>query len=378
MSKRKEDNNGWIEIKGNPISKVGVFSYSGAQIGATEPDRIYRVYRPAEELSDIETINSFRLLPIIDDHTMLGAEEDGLTPAERKSVEGVIGEEVYFEAPFLKANIKIFSERLRRKIEAGKIDLSGGYRCQYEFTPGEFEGEEYDAIQRRPRGNHLALVNEGRMGSQVSVLDHLTFTVDAKEQFFMDKNKITKAFRAAMDAAENGKELTEDEAAELKAATKELTGDEDDAGDPPADAEDEDEPEKKDDAKGEDEDDTPGDKKSDAQDDDDKDKDGKGEDSAVPVKAFDAREFLADISERDKLYDGLSKVIGAFDHAKMTADDVACYGARKLGLSTRPGHARTAVSSYLKGLSNVPAQPVATMDAAAGNNFVSKFLNGAN
>lgn len=39
---------------------------------------------------------------------MLG---DAGMPAERKGIEGVIGEEVYYDAPFLRANIKVFSKR---------------------------------------------------------------------------------------------------------------------------------------------------------------------------------------------------------------------------------------------------------------------------
>src|SRR5579859_6086961 len=66
------DGNGWAEIKGNPISKVGVFPYSGAQISPDlDPEQIYNVYRPEEELSNPETIASFKMVPWIDDHAML-------------------------------------------------------------------------------------------------------------------------------------------------------------------------------------------------------------------------------------------------------------------------------------------------------------------
>ena len=54
-SARNYDINGWAEIKGNPISKVGVFPYIGAQISPDlEPDKIYQVYRPEEELMNQE------------------------------------------------------------------------------------------------------------------------------------------------------------------------------------------------------------------------------------------------------------------------------------------------------------------------------------
>ena len=83
---KKFDENDWPEIKGNPISKVGVFQYSGAQIGHPdlEPNKLYNVYRPESELSNKETIDSFRLLPFTDEHAMLGSEDAGLMPAEKK------------------------------------------------------------------------------------------------------------------------------------------------------------------------------------------------------------------------------------------------------------------------------------------------------
>ena len=34
---RRYDGNGWFEIAANPLSKVGVFPYTGASIGAPDP-----------------------------------------------------------------------------------------------------------------------------------------------------------------------------------------------------------------------------------------------------------------------------------------------------------------------------------------------------
>lgn len=114
MTKRQYDLNGWLEVKDNPISKVGVFDYLGFEIGAPIPEKIYKVYRPQEELASTETINSFKLMPFVDEHEMLG--KDG-TPAETKGIQGVIGEQVYFEYPYLRSNIKILSNSALNQIE---------------------------------------------------------------------------------------------------------------------------------------------------------------------------------------------------------------------------------------------------------------------
>lgn len=185
-SARKYDLNGWPEIKGNPISKVGVFDYLGKDIDPDlEPNRIYKVYRPETELNNLETIDSFRLLPWTHEHTMLGGDGSGLTAAEKKGVHGVIGEDVYYEDGYLKGNLKIFSNELVKLIDSGKKELSIGYRCLYDLTPGVYNGESYDAVQRQIRGNHLASVSEGRSGHDIAVLDHLKMTFDAKDDVIM-------------------------------------------------------------------------------------------------------------------------------------------------------------------------------------------------
>lgn len=209
----KEDGNGWVEYENNPISKVGVFQYMGKNVDPSfAPDEIVNVLRPEEELSDPECIDSFKLVPWIDEHVMLGAPGNGLVPAELKGIEGVIGERVYFENGTLYANIKVFSNNMDGQIDAGKRELSAGYRCRYEKSSGIWNGQRYDAIQRRIRGNHLALVKAGRMGPDVSVQDHLNFTFDAK-----DENMASPEEKKVMDALEDIKKVGDSMAAGIKA-----------------------------------------------------------------------------------------------------------------------------------------------------------------
>lgn len=375
MTKRQKDINGWFEVKDNPISKVGVFDYSGAQIGAADPNRIYRVYRPAEELADPATIESFKLLPIVDDHTMLGNPNEGMTPAEDKGVAGVIGEEVYFKHPYLLANIKVFSETLRQKIEAGKIDLSGGYRCFYEFTPGIFEGEPYDAIQRQPRGNHLALVDEGRMGSDVVVLDHLKFTVDKKDTITMENEKLLSALQAALDKLNKGSALTQEDIENLASVVNSLaqTTSKEKSDDPAA-------TDNNDDALVEE---IAPDNVSDLDAIDDETGQTTDLENVAKQSAMDARTFIAELGARDRLAANLSNVIGTFDHSSMTTDDVALYGARKLGLKCKRRNARTAVSAYLLGLKKGglnTLSPMVSFDHSISTSknasFLTRYLKG--
>ena len=211
--KKEIDHNDYWYIKDNPLSKVGVFPYLGCQISdELEPDKIYQVLRPEEELNSHATLDSFKLVPIVDDHTMLGTKE-GMMPAEEKGVHGVIGDDVYYKDGIIYGDLKIFSESLKEEIENGKKELSMGYFCDYELKDGEFNGEPYQAIQRNLRINHVALVQEGRMGADVRVMDRkITFDSikEIKEIEKMSKKLQKKSLgKSALD--EDIEEITKTE-----------------------------------------------------------------------------------------------------------------------------------------------------------------------
>ncbi len=173
------DVNKYWNYETNPVSKVGVFEYLGSQIAEDlEPNKRYKVYRPAEEIASPEALKTLYLLPIIDDHQMLGF-GDGLMPAEEKGVHGVLGDKAYIQDCYLYCNMRIFSEHLKDQINNGKRQLSMGYRCEYDRTPGTYNGMPYDMKQINIRYNHLALVTEGRMGADVCVMDSI-IGLDAK------------------------------------------------------------------------------------------------------------------------------------------------------------------------------------------------------
>lgn len=335
-SARTYDLNGWFEIKGNPLSKVGVFDYSGAQVGAppADADRIFKVYRPAEELADPDAIASFRLTPLINDHTMLG---EDYTPAENKGVDGVIGEDVYFSDNVLRGNVKVFSKALAEAIEKGKTELSCGYRCIYDFTAGTWNGQAYDVIQRKIRGNHVALVDEGRMGPDVSVLDHLVFTVDAKETMPVDEE--TKALllsiAARLDKLEAAAAPVEPPVAPPVAPVKDEPVTPPPADTPPADTpppvKDEETPASMDAALA-------------------RIATLEGKLAAAAAKpAMDEAAIIAIHADRADLVERLSTHIGTFDHARMTTEQVAAYGVEKLGIKNVPkGHERVALDAALQ------------------------------
>lgn len=200
-SQRIVDGNGFFRVDRNPLSKTGVFPYMGRELpGAPDPDAQYRVYRPAEELSSEACLDSFRLVPLVDEHTWLGKHG---TPAEQKGIHGTTGDAAEFDGEYLRAPLKIYSQSMADQIAAGKCELSSGYACRYDWTPGEFNGEQYDAIQRDIRANHVALVDAGRMGPDVRVLDHrFPIAFDSMEYVEMPPDKSPTVEQLAAQIAE--------------------------------------------------------------------------------------------------------------------------------------------------------------------------------
>ncbi|NIA43865.1 MULTISPECIES: DUF2213 domain-containing protein [Providencia] len=411
MTKRTYDNNGWLEVKDNPISKVGVFDYLGAEIGAPEPDKIYRVLRPPEELASEATINSFKLTPFIIEHEMLGKHA---TPAEKKGIQGVIGENVYFDPPYLRANIKIFSDVALSNIDSGKIDLSPGYRSKYEFTSGIYEGQHYDVIQRHLRGNHLALVDEGRTGPDVAVQDHLVITIDTKELIRMNEEE-NKEKQTTDEGAFTAEQVTALKSiiAEVIAQTQSSTDEEPEEEKKSTDANPEEEQKAEEAVTAAEvaaEEATTGTPEAveaaevaietaveaieEAKEHLDQAttdslnrrlkrlKNGIGTmDEIASLKrkikrleaskpTMDTGVLLKQIGERDSLAHKLTPFIGVFDHATMTKQQVAEYGVDKLGIQCGKGNEAIALDAWMQGRVPDSQKATVTMDFAVNNQSI--------
>ncbi|MDO9926739.1 DUF2213 domain-containing protein [Glaesserella parasuis] len=418
QDKKEVDTNGWFEVKDNPLSKEGVFLYRGNQIilpdgsRASNTDDLIPVYRPADELSNPEAIDSFKLVPWVDEHTMLGSEELGLTPAERKGVSGVVGEDVYFKDGVLYGNIKAFSENLARKIENGKKELSLGYRCSYERSSGEWNGQKYDYIQRNLRGNHLALVDKGRMGAEVRVMDsqetgisygNFIFTCDSlMEKNEMDleellKQAVEKFGDSATALAEIKKLLDEqgqDNEGNQEPPTPPATDDDEMGGnpddEPPAQDDDEDKLDKllslveslvsrvealEGNSKSEDEDDNQ---------EEPQEKPKVGDEEEKGAQAMDmaevTRQVTKRLNERDSMYKKVSLHTGAFDVSAMdSAEAVAAYACKKLNLKTAKGLEVATITGYMANREPANKQRIVSgldkSDVVKGKNFLTGQIN---
>lgn len=169
-SERYRDENGFLHVRTSNVSKEQVAPYYGREIPDSEelgldPEHIYYGYRSAKELAlAAETTNG---LPILLRHHNESAENP-----QRDFRVGSMGSSGRFEAPYLKNALAFTDSRGIEEIESGKAtELSLSYFFDPVMTRGVWNGEPYDFIMTNIRANHLALVPEGRAGSDVAVAD---------------------------------------------------------------------------------------------------------------------------------------------------------------------------------------------------------------
>ena len=172
-SKRTYDDNGFLHVSISPLTRVQVAPYHGSEIPGwqslgLDPERIYKGYRSAEELSKPETVESVNGIPIQLMHHMDYADN----PAKATRV-GSTGTDAAFHDPYLTNSLHIQDKKAIDRINDGSMrELSLAYRYKPIFTAGVSpDGEKYDFLMTDISANHLALVDEGRAGHEVLVYD---------------------------------------------------------------------------------------------------------------------------------------------------------------------------------------------------------------
>ena len=194
---RRIDADGRLHVDRSHISKATVNPYYGREIPGfdalgLQPDKVYRLLRDPVELE--RAAATFARLPILSEHVPVTVD------APRPDlVVGSIGSEIEFTPPYLDADLCIWDAAAIAGIETDKVrELSCAYRYVPVMEPGEFEGQPYDGRMTEIQGNHLALVEVGRAGSDVVVADKNPFT---PRNPAMKMTKLGKALFAALCAA---------------------------------------------------------------------------------------------------------------------------------------------------------------------------------
>jgi hypothetical protein len=145
---------GYLDITGY-ATRYGIFDYYDWK------GNLKREYRPKDEVFSPESYNTLKLKA----HTTLHPDEMLNDTNTTEHLRGVVTQDITPEGEFLKVRVRIYDKVLIELILSGQLtELSCGYTCEIEETPGIFEGQHHDAIQRKIRYNHLSSVPKGRAG----------------------------------------------------------------------------------------------------------------------------------------------------------------------------------------------------------------------
>lgn len=143
------------------FTRVGIFEYQ------TEDGETRRELRPPDEVFNPESMETLRDAPITNLHV------SEITPENfSRYVKGHVGSAIKQDGIYLAGDAVIQDAEIIRMVERGeRKEFSLGYDCVLDETPGEWEGERYDAIQRNIKYNHAALGPEGwgRAGKDVAL-----------------------------------------------------------------------------------------------------------------------------------------------------------------------------------------------------------------
>lgn len=150
--------NGWLRVDGK-IARIGIQEYEDPDGG------LHRELRIPEEVFDATSLRSFELVPVTNTHPPVLLDDKNT----RAFQVGQAGQGLRRDGDFVVSTLLLTDADAIRSAEAGRSELSNGYTCELDPTQDAQLIEAwggYDFIQRKIRGNHIAIVDAARAGRE--------------------------------------------------------------------------------------------------------------------------------------------------------------------------------------------------------------------
>lgn len=171
--------NGFLNVLAN-ITRTGVFTYFEKSPDGTV--KVIRQLRHPDEVFAEQTLNTLLGLPVTENHPadLVNTENVkdlvvGMTSDRPKKIS--LPDTTQDGEEYVQQLVTFFNKDTIQKImDKKKKELSLGYECVLDESPGEWNGVKYDYVQREIKYNHLSLVDRARGGAHCRVL------VDEKEK----------------------------------------------------------------------------------------------------------------------------------------------------------------------------------------------------
>jgi hypothetical protein len=164
---KRRTNDGYLVVNARVARADNIQLYAGDEVG--KPDMsVVRVFRPADEVFATDTMESFAHRPVT-----LGHPAQAVSATNWRDVaKGWSDAEVVRDGEFVRVSMLLADAETILAVENGTRELSMGYDCQLDWKSGVTPtGEAYDAIQRKIRSNHIAVVPQARGGKELRIGD---------------------------------------------------------------------------------------------------------------------------------------------------------------------------------------------------------------
>jgi hypothetical protein len=148
----EKDKNGFVVLEARPTG-VGVLKYKDHN-GNT-----VRELRSEEEVFKKESMDTLSLKPF----SLMHRGRHLNSKTAKRYMHGTTGEEIRQDGDFLACKIALFDDAAIDGVEDGStVELSPGYSCDIDPTPGTWRGERYDQKQINIKYNHVSGVDTAR------------------------------------------------------------------------------------------------------------------------------------------------------------------------------------------------------------------------
>lgn len=161
LGKPERTSQGFLRIPAF-LTRTGVLEYRRAD------GTVVRELRPSEEVFKTRSLATLSAAPVTDLHPT-----EMVTPTNVRDLSiGHVSDDVRPDGELVAAAVTVQHADAIAAVERGdRRELSCGYQCRIDATPGTYKGQSYDQVQRDIVYNHVALGprNWGRAGRDIAL-----------------------------------------------------------------------------------------------------------------------------------------------------------------------------------------------------------------
>jgi hypothetical protein len=167
----RRTSDGYMVVRAK-AARTGVYQYAGAEVDpknahGLRDKAVVNVLRDDATVFDKKAVHSFIGKPVTNDHPTVAVSADNWRDHARGVVMGAVRDGEHLSFDLLLTDAAAIAD-----VEGGKRELSNGYGAELEF--GSFtaaDGTVCEARQASIKGNHVAIVDRGRAGSECRIAD---------------------------------------------------------------------------------------------------------------------------------------------------------------------------------------------------------------